>query len=309
MPTRSCIDQPGWVLLPLRAFLATVFLYGGISKIADRRFLDPSSPVSMHATVLAVRGGSPVGSLLGPVATHTQVVGVLLALAELAVGLGMLLGLLVRVAAAGGMLLALALWLTVSWNSAPWFTSADLVYMFAFVPLLIAGAGGVLSLDGWLGRSAVRHPTHGEDRTRRTLVTGAAALFGAALAGGASLFRRSPPARTHGARAGGTAGAGSAEVLAKASAVPVGGAAKVIDPVRGEPIWVLQLQRGRFTAYDAVCPHQGCPVQFVSPSYGFVCPCHGSHFDPTGRRLSGPASTGLSPIAVAADGAEIIRRP
>ncbi len=48
-------DQSGWALLVLRAFIAFVFLYAGISKIADRRFLDGSSPLSIHASVEAVR--------------------------------------------------------------------------------------------------------------------------------------------------------------------------------------------------------------------------------------------------------------
>src|SRR6266516_2769661 len=114
MPT-SRFARPGWVILPLRGFLTVVFLYGGISKIADRRFLDGSSPLSMHASVEAVRGASPIGGLLDPVAAHSFGFGVLMAIAELAVGLGLLAGLFTRVAAVGGMLLTASLWLTVSW--------------------------------------------------------------------------------------------------------------------------------------------------------------------------------------------------
>ena len=63
---RERSQQVGWVLVPLRAFLAFVFIYGGLSKIADRRFLDESSPLSMRASVAAVRSSSPIGGLLGP---------------------------------------------------------------------------------------------------------------------------------------------------------------------------------------------------------------------------------------------------
>src|SRR6266516_3241088 len=126
-PTRREEDrvfppQPGWVLLPLRAFLAVVFLYG-------------TSPTSIHAQVLAVKHASPIGGLLGPVADHSFAFGLLMAFAEIAVGLGVLLGLFTRIAAAGGMLLALSLWLTVSWQAEPWFTSADVVSLFALTPL------------------------------------------------------------------------------------------------------------------------------------------------------------------------------
>ena len=314
---RARVGQTGWVLLPLRAFLAVVYLYGGISKIADSRFLDDSSPTSMHASVTAIKSTSPIGGLLGPVVDHSFAFGVLMALGELAVGIGVLLGLWTRVAAAGGMLLALSLWLTVSWGAVPWFTSADLVYLFAFTPLLVAGSAGVLSVDGWLASAVARHPGPSEDHTRRALVTGAAGVGALVLLGAASLTRRSTPSKqadastdppTTGAGAAaasspGTSGAApsSAAVgaaLVKASDVAVGGGKQVTDPVSGNPTWVLQLTSGQFTAYDAVCPHQGCPVNFVSKSDGFACPCHGSHFSSTGKRESGPATRGLGSVAV-----------
>jgi len=55
------------VVLVLRAYLAFTFIYAGLSKIGGRSFFDPSSPASIHATLLAVRGHSPIRGLLGPV--------------------------------------------------------------------------------------------------------------------------------------------------------------------------------------------------------------------------------------------------
>lgn len=316
---RERTHQAGWALLPLRAFVALVFSYGGISKIADRRFLDASSPLSMHASVAAVRNLSPIGGLLGPVEAHSFGFGVLMASAELAVGLGMLLGLFTRVAALGGMLLALSLWLTVSWGAQPWYTSADLVYLFAFTPLLIAGAGGVLSADAWLAQQRAASPGVTEDRTRRAVLASAVAVAGAALLNGSTLFRRtdhqqsaanaspeptSPSSTLSAAGPASTAAAGG-PVLTVASEVPVGGAHKVTDSSLADTVWVLQLQSGRFTALDATCPHQGCPVSFVSASDGFVCPCHQSRFDATGKVLNGPASRDLRSIPVVVDGRDI----
>jgi thiosulfate dehydrogenase [quinone] large subunit len=80
--------------------------------------------------------------------------------------------------------------------------------------------------------------------------------------------------------------------------VPVGGARKVTDPGSGDPCWVVQLQPGQVTALDAICPHQGCTVNFVSPAVGFSCPCHGSRFDVQGKVVSGPASRDLAQIPV-----------
>jgi thiosulfate dehydrogenase (quinone) large subunit len=298
--------QVGWVLLPLRGFIAAVFVYGGIYKIADKRFLDAGSRQSMHASVLAVRQTSPIGGLLGPVVDHSFLFGLLMALAELAVGLGVVLGLWTRLAAAGGMLLAVSLWLTVSWGARPWFTSADLVYLFAFTPLLIAGAGGVLSIDGWLATVAASRPGRGEDRTRRALLTAAAGIGGLVVLAAASLFRRSATQEAT-QRAAEPVPSGTAAELVKAADVPVGGGKQVDDAVSGDPTWVLQLSSGDFTAYDATCPHQGCAVNFVSPSDGFACPCHGSQFTAAGALVSGPARRGLTAVPVAvADG--IVRR-
>jgi thiosulfate dehydrogenase [quinone] large subunit len=290
--------QPGWVILPLRAFLAVVFLYAGISKIADRRFLDGSSPVSIHATIAAVRHGSPIGWLLGPAADHSFAFGLAMSVAEIAVGLGVVLGLFTRVAAAGGMLITLSLWLTVSWQSEPWFTGADVVYFFALTPLLIGGSAGVLSLDAWLDQARDRHPGAREDRTRRAMLAGGAALLGGVLAGGSSLFRRSSSSASPQADRSG-------RVLVKASEVPVGKGKQVRDPATGHTDWVLQLQAGQFTAYDATCPHQGCSVDFVSAAAGFACPCHGSRFDAGGRRTAGPAPSGLTAIQVSVEGGEV----
>ena len=291
-------QQLGRVLFPLRAFIAVVFIYGGIYKIADTRFLDATSRQSMHASVLAVRHTSPIGGLLGPVVDHSFLFGLLMAVAELAVGLGVLLGLWTRVAAAGGMLLAASLWLTVSWGARPWFTSADLVYLFAFTPLLIAGSGGVLSIDAWLAAVAIRLPGRAEDRTRRALLTGAAGMGALVVLAGASLFRRSPKRKV-----AATVPTGTAADLVNAADVPVGGGKQVDDPVSGDPTWVLQLSSGDFTAYDATCPHQGCAVNFVSASDGFACPCHGSQFTAKGALVSGPAQRGLTAVPVTvADG-------
>ncbi len=293
---RVSAPQPAWIMLPLRGFLAFVFLYAGISKIADRTFLDGSSPTSIHAQVLAVKNSSPIGGLLGPVADHSFAFGLIMAFAELAVGLGVLLGLFTRVAAVGGMLLALSLWLTVSWQANPWYTSADLVYLFAFTPVLLGGAP-VLSLDAWLSQARRQHPDVAEDRTRRILLGAGVAVLGGLIAGGSALFRTSPSKKP--------AAAQPSQLLTQAADVPVGGAVQVRDPNTGHQDWVLQLSAGKFTALDATCPHQGCAVNFDSAATGFTCPCHGSRYDVTGKLLRGPATTGLTPVPVKVTGGEV----
>ena len=157
---------------------------------------------------------------------------------RIAVGIGIALGLLTRVAALGGMVLALSLWLTVSWGAEPWYTSADLVYLFAFTPLLLAGAGGVWSLDAWLEAVRARRPGAGEDRFRRAVLVAGAVLIGGVLAAGATLFRRSsPPGPRHRQHIRRQQRHGAAPWRRRLE-VPVGGGKEVTDPISGDPTWV-----------------------------------------------------------------------
>jgi len=137
----------GWALLPLRAFIGGTFLYAGLQKLANPTFWNASNPAGMRAQLVASARISPLHALLGHLVSLSTPIGILIALAEVAIGLGTLLGLWTRIAAAGGLLLSLTLFLTVSYHSSPYYTGADIVFVFAWLPLIIAGAGGVLSLD------------------------------------------------------------------------------------------------------------------------------------------------------------------
>lgn len=322
---RRLHQDPRWILLALRGYLGVTFLYAGISKVGGRSFLDGSSPTSMHATLLAVKGQSPIGGLLGPVEHHSFAFGLLIALGETAVGTGVLLGLFARVAALGGMVISLSLFLTVSWNATPWYTGADIVYLFALTPVLLGGAGP-LSADEWLAQQRERDTSAdplAADRGRRVILGGLAALAGLIALGVAGLVRGGPSGRSSGAAPSGarstpssrpapsssapTSSAVAGTPVLAASAIPVGGAAEATDPVTGDPMYVLQLQPGEFTALDRICPHQGCAVTFISGSAGFECPCHLSTFDPSGAVTGGPAPTGLAKIPVTKSGSEIVR--
>lgn len=48
---------------------------------------------------------------------------------------------------------------------------------------------------------------------------------------------------------------------------------------------------GAIQALSALCPHQGCTV--YPGGKGFVCPCHGSEFELSGRKTLGPAQSDL----------------
>ncbi len=46
------------------------------------------------------------------------------------------------------------------------------------------------------------------------------------------------------------------------------------------------------------CTHLGCTVHFDPVSAQFKCPCHGSRFDRSGRRVAGPATKDLERVPV-----------
>lgn len=138
-----------YALLPLRLFLGVTFVYAGFDKLTDERFLAASGPGSLGELMSAVRGTSAVPQLVDIALRSPEAFGQAIALGEIAVGLGTLVGLLARVAAAGGALISLSLWLTVSWQSDPYYYGNDLAYLMAWLPLVLAGAS-VLSVDAAL---------------------------------------------------------------------------------------------------------------------------------------------------------------
>lgn len=148
------LRQAGWLVLPLRGFLAVTFLYAGLQKLANPAYLNPHSRTSVVGQLDLLRHTSPIGALLGLSLHAPTLVGLLIAFGELAVGAGVLVGLWIRAAAVGGMLLSLTFFLTVSWSTTPYYYGSDIVFIFAWSVLAGMGAGDVLSLDGWLHNRA-----------------------------------------------------------------------------------------------------------------------------------------------------------
>ncbi|MEU9082241.1 TQO small subunit DoxD [Streptomyces sp. NPDC048357] len=133
-------------LLPLRIFLGVTFVYAGLDKLTDSAFLSASGDGSIGDLMRGVRDTSAVPALVDLSLNSPVGFAVALAIGEILVGLGTLVGLLTRVAALGGALIALSLWLTVSWAVTPYYYGNDLIYLMAWIPLILAGAP-YLSLD------------------------------------------------------------------------------------------------------------------------------------------------------------------
>jgi len=143
------------ILLPLRLFLGITFLYAGIQKLTDPQFFNPSATSFIGKQIMAFAHGSPIHNVLLHVALpHAVFFGALIALGEIAIGIGTLLGFLFRPAAFFGMLLSLMFFLSASWHVFPYFYGADIVFFFAWTPLLLAGplGSGLPSIDAVLVR-------------------------------------------------------------------------------------------------------------------------------------------------------------
>ncbi|RST12099.1 DoxX family membrane protein [Streptomyces sp. WAC05374] len=138
-----------YALLPLRVFLGVTFIYAGLDKLTDDAFLAASGTGSIGETMRSVRDSSAVPWLVDLALKNPEGFGYGIALGEVAVGIGTLAGLLARLAALGGALISLSLWLTVSWQSDPYYYGNDLAYLMAWLPLVLAGAP-LLSLDAAL---------------------------------------------------------------------------------------------------------------------------------------------------------------
>jgi thiosulfate dehydrogenase (quinone) large subunit len=338
VPAPTATDVLGRALLPLRAFLGFTFCFAGLQKLANPRFFDAANPASIQAQLEGAARRSPIHALISPL-THVAVpLGILIALGELAVGVGTLLGFRARLAAAGGLVLSLMLFLTVSFHSSPYYTGADIVFAFAWTPLLLAGSGSVLSLDAaiqdWAGKQAAAARRQArrsgaavaEVRRREVVLRGmttAAVAAGSLVIGGLAAGLGRLAGGTAGQTAtsslpspaasvpSGTAGPGSSTApkaakapsgtaIGPAADVPVGQAASFQDPATGDPSIVIQPRSGQFVAFDAVCPHAGCTVEYDPTAQAIVCPCHGSQFNPsTGTVEVGPAATGLKRLTIA----------
>jgi thiosulfate dehydrogenase [quinone] large subunit len=303
-------------LWPLRLFLGVTFTYAGLQKLANPAYLDASSPTSVQATMLALRHSSPIGWLLAISAHAPVLVGVLIALGELAVGIATLAGLWVTVASAGGLLLSLTFFLTVSFHTRPYYYGSDIVFVAAWCVPLIAGAWPGPTVDKWIAARAGADV----DPQRRALVLGgvgaavlavlAGSLAGITAALGRALHRSdaSGPPPVPGPVADPTPSAtrsptGSTSPtaslpgreIAAAGAVPTGHFVSFQD-AGGGPAYLVHTPQG-FRAFSAICTHAGCTVGLSGGQ--FVCPCHGGRYSAeTGAVLGGPPPRPLEQLPV-----------
>jgi thiosulfate dehydrogenase (quinone) large subunit len=320
LPASASSAFSGWMLLPQRLFLALTFLYAGVQKLVDPQFFHKATPGYIGNQIIGFAHGSPLHTILIKVVlSHAVLFGWAVALGEVAIGLGVLLGALFRPAAFFGLLLSTMFFLTASWNVYPYFYGADIVFMFGWFTLLLTGPlpTGLPSLDGkiqkvlfprgfsaahgWpvrllsvalLGVNTLRatDPTAPEPQpaSRRSFLRGALAggitVTGVAVMG--LVLRAFNRPAASGSTASGVASGSSqgattpGAVIAQVKAVPTNSAVTFTITSTGDPGVLIHLANNQFVAYDATCTHAGCQVGYDAASQHLICPCHGATFDP-----------------------------
>ncbi len=282
--------SPAMALVPLRLFLGVTFVYAGIQKLSDPGFLHPGAPTYIGTQLHGFASGTPGGFILRTFALpHPELAGIGVAIAEILIGLLATAGLFTRVAAACGMGLNLLLFLTASWHTTPYFLGPDIVFTFAWLPFVLAGASGQPALDSIARRpsTATARRTHlratdmgagGESvatSTRRVLLAefagmavaigGISALVKGSYAGpqtlaGGSSSGSSGPSRSGAVNRGGKSngsGSGSSGAARRGGSVPSG--AVKIGPTN-------QLRSGQATTYSD--PSDGSPDILIRESDG-----------------------------------------
>ena len=307
-----------WAMRILRAFLGATFLFAGVQKFLDPNFLHAGSATFVGNQLRGFAQGSPVGPLLSFLDRAPVLAGIGIALLEIAIGLGTLLGVALMTAAVGGATISLTLWLSATWHVHPYFLGSDSIYTVAWLALL-AGVwqtertrighvpGPVEVLDAMDRRQFLRG---GVVAGMAVAVAAVAKAFAGPLApssiAGGTQARGGGAGFTGptGATGDGSTGAPSVRgrTITTLDRLPVGKAIGFTAPGVGAAV-LLRLANDQVVAFSRTCTHAGCLVGYDPSSRILFCPCHGAEFDPAhgAAPIAGPAPTALQTIRVEVD--------
>jgi len=308
-----------WAIRILRAFLGATFLFAGIQKFLDPNFLHRGGGDYIGTQLAGFANGTPAAPLMRVLDQAPLLTGIGIALVEIAIGLGTLMGVAMLASALAGFAVNATLWLSATWHTHPYFLGSDSVYAVAWLALAFAilqmdrdrtghVAGPIERLDGVTRR----------EFARGSLVAGCALLLGI---GAKALSAPATPSSGLGGVAAGSKTSGGerssvgpstssppaapttqGRVLTTLDRLPVGGAVGFTDPQVG-PAALVRLSTDQVVAYGRTCTHAGCLVGYDQSSRILVCPCHGAEFDPAhhAEPIAGPAPTPLPSVRVVVD--------
>lgn len=173
-PVRDPVRDPrriranGWPVLPLRLFLGALFCFAGYAKFSYPGFFDEGSRNGFQSATRAASEGTPLSFLMDPLVDNPSVFGHITAVSEIAIGLGLIVGLLTRMAALAGMILTTSILLSIDWNgvkeytgTSGWFTAVDLA-IAAALSIFLLGGSGPFALDNLFIRARERQRARDE---------------------------------------------------------------------------------------------------------------------------------------------------
>lgn len=73
-----------------------------------------------------------------------------------------------------------------------------------------------------------------------------------------------------------------------------------------KPAILVNTPQGEYRAFNAVCTHLNCTVQYDAESSHIWCACHNGRFDLTGKVISGPPPRPLTEYKVIVQGEDVI---
>jgi len=276
----------------LRAWLGITWLYAGWDKATDSGFLTKGAPHYIGTQLAGFMDVSPISFLLKHMVEHATLVGWFVILSEFAIGLAILIGVALPLAAFGGASMSLVLWLSSTWTVKPYFLGSDTAYLVMWIALFLA----------IIANKRERLIPDFSDRRNmfKILAVGASTLLLPAL--GSQFKRSATPAASNNSASSSATGV----EVAKLSTLAVGSSLN-FKTADGTPAVLFRTKAGVF-AYSRVCTHEGCSVSLDKQRNILACPCHGAEFDPAdgAKVLRGPTQTPLPKISVKVSGDQIL---
>ncbi len=85
----------------------------------------------------------------------------------------------------------------------------------------------------------------------------------------------------------------------------------LVQGLKGDPTYLVVTEDKTIADYglNAVCTHLGCVVPWNAAENKFMCPCHGSQYDSTGKVVRGPAPLSLALAHAKVDDNKVVFTP
>jgi len=138
-----------WFVLSLRLMMGWAFAYSGFDKITAGGF-----DAAGYLTFSAATNGNPLAGMfewMGTTPWFVEFVNVAVPWGELFIGLGLLVGAMVRLAAFFGALMMFMFYFG-NWSVEHGHINGDFAYMLVFLAVAAFGAGRILGLDRYIER-------------------------------------------------------------------------------------------------------------------------------------------------------------